>query len=295
MRAIWPGALVAVYLLVTLALLGVGHARVQPGGIALHAALLVAVAAGTWLPAVPRWLRWWTPLLVLLALYSEIPMLMRAAGHTAYFDDVVIRWEQVLFHAQPATAWARAMPLRALSELLHLAYLSYYPIIFATPFLLYRAGRDADFIEGVFTLMCTFVVCFAAYIVFPVAGPRYRWPPSHSEGVLRAFTVWLLEARSSRGTAFPSSHVAVSVTQAILTIRYFGRRGAVVAVAAALLSAGAVYGGFHYAVDVLAGAFTGVACTALGLAAFARHAARAGVLDERDRADVPTPGVVDAS
>jgi membrane-associated phospholipid phosphatase len=34
--------------------------------------------------------------------------------------------------------------------------------------------------------------------------------------------------------------------------------GVVVAATAALLIVGAVYGGFHYAVDVLAGAFVGI-------------------------------------
>jgi membrane-associated phospholipid phosphatase len=103
------------------------------------------------------------------------------------------------------------------------------------------------------------------YIFFPVAGPRYLWPTSTLAGPIRAGVVWLLETGSSRGTAFPSSHVAVSVTQSILAVRYFGRRGLVVAVLTLGLALGAVYGGFHYAVDVLAGAVFGGVLAIAGL------------------------------
>jgi membrane-associated phospholipid phosphatase len=295
MRAIWPGALVSVYLFATLMLMLVGRARVSVGGVAIHAAFLVIVVVSTWSPVVPRWIRAWMPLLMLLALYSEIPMLLRAAGHTGYYDGTVIGWEQILFHAQPAIAWARALPDATLSEVLHLAYLSYYPIIFATPFVLYRAHRDMEFSECVFVLMCTFVVCCVAYLIVPVAGPRYQWPSTNTGGLVRPFTLWLLETRSSRGTAFPSSHVAISVTQAALSMRYFGRRGSVVAVLALLLAVGAVYGGFHYAVDVIAGGLTGILCTSVGLAAFRLTGPVAVLQGEGDRADISAAGVVDAS
>src|SRR5207237_1439541 len=143
-------------------------------------------------------------LLALLFLYTEMPMLIRAAGHTLFFDADVIRWEQATFATQPAVAWAAAWPSRVVSELLHAAYLSYYAIIFSVPLVLYVAGRRRDFAEGVFVLMLVFVVCFVCYIVFPVAGPRYLWASSSTQhiGPMRAVAAWLLEARSSLGPAF---------------------------------------------------------------------------------------------
>jgi membrane-associated phospholipid phosphatase len=156
--------------------------------------------------------------------------------------------------------------------LLHLGYLSYYPIIFSVPFFLYRARRFDDFSEAVFTVMLTFVACFALYIVFPVAGPRYEWnwPTPELEGPIRRFTVWLLQARSSRGTAFPSSHVAVSVAQSGLAVRYFGGRGWLVALLTVGLSIGAVYGGFHYGVDVFAGVATAIVTTIIAMLLYRR-------------------------
>jgi membrane-associated phospholipid phosphatase len=285
-RAIWPGALVVVYLAATAALLLVGWSRVRPGGVVVHFAVLAAMAAATWLKVVPRWLNLWAPLLALLFLYSELPMLIRAAGHTGVNDAFVIQWEGELFGSQPARTWAANVPNLALSELLHLCYLAYYAIIFVVPAALFLWRRDREFLDVVFALMLTFVACFSMYVVFPVAGPRYFWPSAAPHGVIRDAATWLLEARSSRGSAFPSSHVAVSVAQSILAVRYFGPRGAVIAVLTLGLALGAVYGGFHYAVDVVAGALLGACTAALGLAA-----AKKLPLGEGQRADVPASDV----
>lgn len=277
MRAIWPGALLVVYLAGSGVLLITGDGRVGVGATVVHFAVLAAVVAATWMPATPSWLRSWTPLFILLFLYSEMPVLIQAAGHSETFDTLVIEWEQALFGSQPAQEWARDNSNAALSELLHLAYLAYYPIIYLVPAVLWLTNRKRDFDHAVFALMLTFVVCFVAYILFPVAGPRYLWPSEAPEGWFRSLSTWLLEARSSRGTAFPSSHVAVACAQSVLSIRFFGTRGTVIPVVTVGLALGAIYGGFHYAVDVLAGAVLGVcsAITGLGLTRSLRSQANA--------------------
>jgi membrane-associated phospholipid phosphatase len=267
MRAIWPGALLVVYLSATAIVLVAGRSRVSAAGIAMHVAVLAAVAAATWVPRLPQWLMAWAPLLSLFFLYTEMPMLIRAAGHDAVYDALVIAWENSLFGGQPSLEWAARWPSRVLSELLHLAYLGYYAIIVSVPAILYRLSRRADFSEAVFVLMLTFVICFLFYLIFPVAGPRYLATSSADapQGPIRSLVVWLLETRSSRGTAFPSSHVAVAVAQSILAIRYFGARGLPVGAVSVGLALGAIYGGFHYAIDVIAGILVGLLTGALGL------------------------------
>jgi membrane-associated phospholipid phosphatase len=254
------------YLAAAAVLLVFGRERVPAGGIVVHLAVLSTVAVATWWGRIPGWLRAWTPLLALLFLYSELPMLIRATGHGQFYDFTVISWETAMFGGQPAIQWALAAPWRPLSELLHAAYLSYYGLIAVVPLVLWFTRRKADFTEGVFVLMLTFVTCFVCYLAFPVEGPRYLWPGTAPEGPVRSFTLWLLDARSSRGTAFPSSHVAVATTQSILAWRYFRWRGLPVSALSAGLALGAVYGGFHYAVDVVAGVVLGVVICQGGLA-----------------------------
>lgn len=272
-RAIWADALVVGYLAATEILLLVGHDRAGNAGVFVHTLVLGAMAAAAWAPGVPMWIRRWAPLIALLFLYSEIPVLLRAAGQDRLFDPTVMRWEATLFHVQPAVSWSTRWTSRAWSEAVHAGYLSYYGIIFAVPGTLYMQKRVRDFDSSVFVLMVVFVACFVCYLLFPVAGPRYVFPPRPQTdgGLLRTFALSILEARSSRGTAFPSSHVAVAVTQTILAYRYVGlAAGTIIGVLTLLLATGAVYGGFHYAVDIMVGAAFGGSLTALALAILSR-------------------------
>src|SRR2546423_4714301 len=76
MRAIWAGALVVVYLIATTVVLLIGWRRVPASAIALHFAVVLAMASATWLRIVPRWLAMWAPLIALPFLYGELPRLI---------------------------------------------------------------------------------------------------------------------------------------------------------------------------------------------------------------------------
>jgi membrane-associated phospholipid phosphatase len=235
-------------------------------------ALLALVVAGIRRSRGRQWemLADWLPLLLVPFLYAELPYLIRGAGGPEFRDAVIQVWEQALFRGQPARTVAAALPNVALSELLHAAYLSYYPLIYGPPLLLYVTGRRDAFAETVFVVMLAYVVCFATFVIFPVQGPRYLWPAAAEmpEGPMRTLAVGILERGSSRGAAFPSSHVAVAVAQALMAFRWRARGAAVYAVAAVGLALGAVYGGFHYATDVLVGAGVGVVVSIAGPALY---------------------------
>jgi membrane-associated phospholipid phosphatase len=176
-------------------------------------------------------------------------------------DARVLAWERAVFGpASPAAALARRWPHRWLSELLHLGYLSYYLVIYLPPLALWARGRRPAFAASAFTVLLAFVACYAVFVPFPVQGPWYTWPHPAAvpDGPARAAVERLLAAGSSRGTAFPSSHVAVSVAQTLALGRVAPRLAAPAAVASVLLAVGTMYGGFHYGVDVVAG--VGVGC-----------------------------------
>jgi len=144
---------------------------------------------------------------------------------------------------------------------LHGAYLSYYVVIFLPPLILFvRRDRAREFAATILALTMAFAACFVVFAYWPVEGPRYAWPapPGMPHAAIRDLALRLLKAGSSRGAAFPSSHVAVATTQAVVALAYQRKTGIVTAVVAALLAVGAVYGGFHYGVDVLVGATLGL-------------------------------------
>ena len=214
-------------------------------------------------PGVLRTLRDWAPLLAVPLLYTELPTLI-AGAESRFHDQLVQQWESALFGASPAHVAAGRFAWTGLSELLHLGYLSYYLIIYAPPLWLYLRGERRNFELTVTALAIAFTGCFVVFVYFPVAGPRYLWsaPPGIPDGPVRRAAVWVLANGSSKGAAFPSSHVAVAVVQSLMMFRHHRRAGLLISIASLLLALGAVYGGFHYGIDVLAGAATGVVVAA---------------------------------
>jgi membrane-associated phospholipid phosphatase len=253
--------LIATYLVLTSwpALLGARAAR-DPRVLLVHVALLAAAGAlaATGRPQL-RTLRDLLPLAVGALLYVELRWLIPALGRP-HADGVVVGWERALFPTNPSASWAPSVPSRLLSETLHLAYASYYLLVLVPPVLLYLRGRRFDYARTMLALVLVYAVCFLTYLVFPVDGPRYLVGAAAApEGPVRTVVLHLLAAGSSRGTAFPSSHVAASVVASLCALRFQRAVGLVVAASTLGLALGTVYGGFHYAVDAVAGGIVGLA------------------------------------
>ena len=197
----------------------------------------------------------WLPLLALPLLYSQIPATIVYADERV-FDSSIQGWDRALFGTDPARTMAGALPNVAVSEALHLAYLSYYLIIYGPPLLMYLRGDLDSFRRTVLAFTLAATTCFVVFCLFPVEGPRYAWPSPAGipRGPFRSLTLALLDGGSSRGTAFPSSHLAIALTISLSSLRWRLRAGALLVALSVLLGLGAVYGGFHYGVDMLAGA-----------------------------------------
>lgn len=200
----------------------------------------------------------WLPFVALPFLYGLVPS---TAGATVFRDAAVQQWDRALFGADAARELAGAMPWVAAGALLHVAYLSYYVIIYLPPLLLWWSERRGAFRLTALSFTIAMVVSLVGFLLIPVEGPRYVWPaPAHvPDEPARRLAVFLLERGSSRGTAFPSSHVAIAMAISLSCLSGWRRLGWAVFPMTVLLAIGAVYGGFHYAADVLAGAVVGIA------------------------------------
>ena len=202
----------------------------------------------------------WYPLALMPWLYLELATLNASIFNGRYFDALIQGWERTLFGGQPSHELAALHPSLWLSELLHASYLSYYFIIFAPPLILYLQGRRSEQRRTVFTVMLAFFVHYLFFMFFPVQGPRYLFAAPGgviAQGKVYQLAHRVLEAGSSRGAAFPSSHVGVSVAQTIMTIKYLPRLAPLFIVLAIGLTVGAVYAGFHYATDAITGLILG--------------------------------------
>lgn len=264
---------------VPMALYARASAHAGPLGMHIAAVALAAAVLATRAPAL-RWLRDWMPLLLGPLLYVELRWLIAGAGRP-HADQIVQAWERAVFPGEPAATWATLVHVGWVSEALHFCYASYYLLVYVPPAWLYARRRRSDFAATLLALTTVYGLCFASYLAFPVDGPRFLVGPAAApDGPIRTVVLALLEEGSSRGTAFPSSHVAASVVASLCALRYERVMGVLVTTLTAGLAAATVYGGFHYAVDALAGGIVGV--LAWGLASVVWRA-------------VSTPGAQSAS
>jgi membrane-associated phospholipid phosphatase len=208
------------------------------------------------------------PLLLVGPLYAALGTLNARLGaaHILAHDRIVQAWEYAIFRGQPAYELIRRYPSVFASGLFHAAYFSYYAILIGGPVLLALAGRRAAARRVLLAMMLAFVVCYIPFTLWPVAGPYFAFP--HPSGPVRqvwsARLVYASLARgSSIGTAFPSSHVAVTTAVTLSVWSASRRLGAVFAVFAVLLTLGVVYCQMHYAIDATVGLAIGVGAWAV--------------------------------
>jgi membrane-associated phospholipid phosphatase len=206
------------------------------------------------------------PLLLTPALYTHVGIVNTARGVT--HDALVQEVEQKLFSGQPSLEWIRSYPSPLLSTVMHAAYVSYYALLVLAPLVPWLAGRREAARRTLLLTMAAFYACYATSLAFPVAGPRFEFPPAENAATAVPIAVavrGLLEGGSAWGTAFPSSHVAAAVVAAGCSFATLRPLGAVLVPIALLLSLATVYCQFHYAVDSLAGAALGAFVLLVGL------------------------------
>jgi membrane-associated phospholipid phosphatase len=255
--------------LVVVSVVALARAPQQPGCwwlLAAHAlfGLLLYLVTRPGLGPVGRTIRELYPLLLLAGLYGELDVL-NGPGETRVNDAAVQQWELAIFGAQVSVEWWRSMPSRFWSAALHAVYLSYYLIV-VTPAFYFVWRRDLPALRHfVLVVMTTFVVCYLAFIFFPVAGPYYTFPRPEAwftDNVFARMVYNTLATGSSYGAAFPSSHVAATVAAAISAARGSKALAWGLALPTLLLTVAVVYCQMHYGVDALAGLLVGAVVAA---------------------------------
>ena len=196
-------------------------------------------------------------------------------------DHLFAGYEQQLFGCQPALLFPEAITNPVFSELMHLGYASYFPLI-AVVTLFYFFWRYAEFNRTVFVILTSFFLYYVIFIFLPVTGPQYYYEaagldniaqgifpnlhdyfathdepmtmPGYSDGFFYQ-CVASAHATGERPTAaFPSSHVGVTTILLFLAWRtknrllFFGILPFYV-----LMCMATVYIRAHYAIDVIGG------------------------------------------
>lgn len=169
------------------------------------------------------------------------------------------------------------------TEVLQVAYTSFYVLVMAVAAELYLRRQAGRFRLYAFSCMVGFLVSFIGYVLVPAVGPRFTLSDVRSvermlPGVcftqaLRVFVDngGLVPRNLSKAAAaalaprdvFPSGHTLLTTIAVYWSWRFRQRVRWVVAPVGALLVLATVYLLYHYVVDVLAGAALAVVIVAV--------------------------------
>ncbi len=213
----------------------------------------------------------WKPVCILYAFLPilVIPVIFDSLGDLIpwiwprYYDDVLIRIDHRLFGVHP-TVWMERFIHPVLTNILQLAYSSYYFIPISLVILLAVRKKQKDFNEAAFGIVLCFYLSYIGYLLFPAIGPRFTLEGIQTTGFQESPLALSIQnilnrLENTKTDAFPSGHTAV----ALMTLYYAWkcREKKLFWILLPLVSAlviSTVYLRYHYVIDVLAGVLLAV-------------------------------------
>jgi membrane-associated phospholipid phosphatase len=197
------------------------------------------------------------PLFIILVVFDSLAELIPGIW-SRYLDDFLINIDHAVFGAHP-TVWLERFINPVLTDILQIAYISYYPMAIALGIVLLVKKKQKEFDEAVFGIVLCFYLSYIGYILFPAIGPRFTLAGFQTADLqASSFTLaiqnTLNDLERNKTDAFPSGHTAV----ALMTLYYSRRMGekilsyVLVPFVLALIFS-TVYLRYHYVVDIFAG------------------------------------------
>jgi membrane-associated phospholipid phosphatase len=219
----------------------------------IGAALAIALVARD-RPRLPwRLLRSLYPIAFFLFMYEQTGRINHGliAG---FLDSGFQRLESTVFGLHPAVRLAQWFPQRWIVEYMHFAYSTYYALFIGMALFLLLRRPAAALADYMFSLCCTFYVCYLIFIFLPVKGAAsYGLASFPADGPFTGLMSRIYANYEIEGAAFPSSHVAIAVVTLIYAFLYARRAAWILAPLVASLTVATVYCRYHYGVDAIAG------------------------------------------
>ncbi|MFB3902464.1 MAG: phosphatase PAP2 family protein [Acidobacteriota bacterium] len=223
------------------------------------------------------WQEWWFQITVLWSpiaffwwayLWAGLTLRVFYPENVSY-DASLIRLEAKLF-GQPSLWLARGRP-GWLTDLSHFFYNTYYAYTPVLALYLYTQGRIQEFQSMSFAVILGYALCYSFFPHLPVWGPRWGLVLAGllEESERRLTGGWMTwatnavmyEGLAHKGCAMPSAHCSTGIVFLVWCWRVWGAAGGLPAVVmVAGMAFAAVYGRYHYLVDVIVGATLGGVC-----------------------------------
>jgi membrane-associated phospholipid phosphatase len=186
------------------------------------------------------------------------------------WDWLFIEIDRFMFGVDP-TIWFSHLINPVLTEIMQIAYASYFFIMLALGLELYLKKEYDRFYFAVFAVVFGFVLSYFGYMLFPAVGPRFTlhdfnmmnkelpgvWSAEWIRDFLNAGESIPRNAVNAITIAqrdvFPSGHTQMTLITIILAFRYHAKCRYVITFFGALLIMSTIYLRYHYVVDIIGG------------------------------------------
>jgi membrane-associated phospholipid phosphatase len=212
----------------------------------------------------------WYCYLIILFIFKEIYLMVHPI-HPADYDQVFIAIDRWVFGVNP-TQWLAQFAHPLVTEILQIAYFSYYILFIILGVELYRRYAIEDFDKAAFLIVYGFYLSYLGYFSLPGVGPRFTLHDfslleTELPGILITnFLRSIINAGESipqvrdhaidlvQRDVFPSGHAQLTIIVMALAFRYRLKARWILLTLGSLLIVATVYLRYHYVVDLVAGA-----------------------------------------
>lgn len=233
------------------------------------ALLLLSHSSETGTSSILKAIHNWYPVLTIFLVFKEMYIIIQSLARPDW-DPLLIVIDHALFGAHP-TVWLGAHASPAVTEILQIAYVSYYFIMLTVGIETFRDPDRGKFSYVLFLIVYGFFLSYLGYVAFPAIGPRFTL---HDFSQLNKELpgVWVTNALRdfinagesippnvanaavyAQRDAFPSGHTEMTLISLYLAFHYRLKSRWVLLVFGSLLIISTVYLRYHYLIDVVGG------------------------------------------
>ena len=212
----------------------------------------------------------WYPAPLIFFSFKEIYVIIQALGRPD-LDNVLITIDRWIFGVHP-TVWLHQFAIPALTELLQIAYASFYVLMIVTGLEPYLRKEHDRFNTAMFMYIYGFFLSYIGYLLVPGVGPRFTLHnfatlnndlpglfctnalrdivnagESISKGAVNAIAL-------AQRDVFPSGHTQMTLIVMYLATKFKLRSRYFLCLFGTLLIIATVYLRYHYVIDLIAGA-----------------------------------------
>jgi membrane-associated phospholipid phosphatase len=207
-----------------------------------------------------------SPILFVVFIYESLGNLIQYLQPDV--DPWLIQIDFFMFGVHP-TLWMEQWIVPWFTDIMSLAYLSYYfiPVVFAV--VLYLKGRMVEFERSIFVLAFGYYISFIGYLLFPAIGPRYAMAHLYSIPLEGSFITdfvrdTLNALEHNKRDVMPSGHTQIVLMVLFLAHRYEKVLFSVFLPIICGLILSTVYLRYHYIIDLMVGMALAIGCVIIG-------------------------------